>query len=51
MATYLLLHGIAKLVLVGALLRQAISSLSIAVLVGFIVYQFYDIATEGPASG
>jgi uncharacterized membrane protein len=52
-ATYLLLHGIAKLVLVGALLRGRLWAypLSIAVLVGFIAYQLYDIATEGPSFG
>jgi uncharacterized membrane protein len=52
-ATYLLLHGIAKLVLVGALLRGRLWAypLSIAVLVGFIGYQLYDIATEGPSFG
>lgn len=52
-ATYLLLHGIAKLVLVGALLRGRLWAypLSIAVLVGFIAYQVYDIPTEGAGFG
>ncbi len=52
-ATYLLLHGIAKLVLVGALLRGRLWAypLSIAVLVAFIGYQVYDIVTEGPSVG
>jgi uncharacterized membrane protein len=52
-ATYLLLHGIAKLVLVGALLggRLWAYPLSIVVLVGFIGDQLYDIATEGPSFG
>jgi len=52
-ATYLLVHGIAKLILVGALLRGRLWAypLSIVVLVGFIAYQVYDIATEGPSFG
>ena len=52
-ATYLLLHGIAKLLLVAALLRGRLWAypLSIVVLVGFIAYQLYDIVTSGPSFG
>lgn len=52
-ANYLLFHGIAKLLLVGALLRGRLWAypLSIVVLVGFIAYQIYDMATEGPSFG
>ncbi len=52
-ATYLPLHGNAKLLLVAALLRGRLWAypLSIAVLAGFIAYQLYDIATEWPSFG
>ena len=51
-AAYLLTHGLVKIVLVGALLRNKLWAYPwmIAVLVAFIGYQLYRIAV-GPTAG
>jgi uncharacterized membrane protein len=52
-AIYLLSHGIVKVILVGALLRNKLWAypLLILMLVVFIVYQLYRIALSPPSTG
>jgi len=49
LALYFLLHGVVKLLIVGALLRgtRRVYPWALAALVGFLIYQVYEVVTTG----